>query len=202
MRPGYWLTPGFIQRHGFAGAKSARAKAVSPRLLRKLMGEMVFSSFAGAKPARSKSVSPGLLRKLFWRVTFAWRGKSHQNRADRTRIFRRNYNGIALTEILHSPSLMLDPIWVITPGMHGAAHNYECVLSMSGQGADLRGKSARTKAVRLYSSFTFQRAGLLANPGLVELAQPQIFNCGLLDGYQSLHPNGTEPSRRQKRCLR
>src|SRR5690625_8024933 len=74
---------------------------------------------------------------------------------------------------------MLDPIWVITPGMHGAAHNYECVLSMAGQVADLRGKSARTKAVRLYSSFTFQRAGLLANPGLVELAQPQIFNCGL-----------------------
>src|SRR5699024_3542058 len=76
-------------------------KAISPRLLRKLMGEMVFSSFAGAKPARSKSVSPGLLRKLFWRVTFAWRGKSHQNRADRTRILRRNYTGMGLTEILH-----------------------------------------------------------------------------------------------------
>src|SRR5690625_7982678 len=135
------------------------------------MGEMGFRRFAGAKAARSKSVATGLLRKLVGRVTFAWRGKSHQNRADRTRIFRRNYNGIALTEILHSPSLMLDPIWVITPGMHGAAHNYECVLSMSGQGADLRGKSARTKAVRLYSSFTFQRAGLLANPGLVERSE-------------------------------
>src|SRR5690625_5726911 len=66
---------------------------------------------------------------------------------------------------------------------------------MAGQVADLRGKSARTKAVRLYSSFTFQRAGLLANPGLVELAQPQIFDCGLLDGYQSPHPNGTGPSK-------
>src|SRR5690625_4511213 len=35
------------------------------------------------------AVSPGLLRKLFWRVTFAWRGKSHQNRAEKTRLFRR-----------------------------------------------------------------------------------------------------------------
>src|SRR5699024_3211226 len=51
---------------------------------------------------------------------------------------------------------------------------------MTGQGADLRGKSAGTKAVRLYSSFTFQRAGLLANPGFVESAKPQTFNCGLL----------------------
>src|SRR5690625_2615911 len=87
-----------------------KIKSVSPGLLRKLMGEMVFSSFAGAKPARSKSVSPGLLRKLFWRVTFAWRGKSHQNRADRTRILRRNYTGMGLTEILHSPSLILGPV--------------------------------------------------------------------------------------------
>src|SRR5690625_1720184 len=56
------------------------------------------------------AVSPGLLRKLFWRVTFAWRGKSHQNRADRTRILRRNYTGMGLTEILHSPSLILGPV--------------------------------------------------------------------------------------------
>src|SRR5699024_10618203 len=42
------------------------------------------------------------------------------------------------------------------------------------------GKSAGTKAVRLYSSFTFQWAGLLANLGLVASAKPQIFNCGLL----------------------
>src|SRR5690625_5858973 len=48
-----WLSPGCL-----------KSKAVSPRLLCKLMGEMVFSSFAGAKPAREKSVSPGLLRKL------------------------------------------------------------------------------------------------------------------------------------------
>src|SRR5690625_2039839 len=78
---------------------------------------------------------------LFERVTFAWRGKSHQNRADRTRIFRKNYKGIGLTEILHSPSLMLGPVRVITPIKHGAAHSYECVLSMAEQGADLRGKS-------------------------------------------------------------
>src|SRR5690625_1584608 len=166
----FWLTPGFV-----------KSKAVSPRLLHKLMGEMVFSSFAGAKPARSKSVSPGLLRKLFWRVTFSWRGKSHQNRAEKTRIFRRNCNEIGLTEILNAPSLMLGPVWVITPGRHGAAHSYERVLPMAGQGADLRGKSAGTKAGRLLNGFTFQRAGLLVNPGFVASAKPQIFNCGLLD---------------------
>src|SRR5699024_1069208 len=94
-----WLSPGFL-----------KSKAVSPRLLCKLMGEMVFSSFARATSARSQSVSPGLLRKLFWRVTFAWRGKSHQNRADRTRLFRRNYTGTGLTETLNTPSLMLAPI--------------------------------------------------------------------------------------------
>src|SRR5690625_5605156 len=36
-----WEFANFVrmERHGFANAKSARAKAVSPRLLRKLMGE-------------------------------------------------------------------------------------------------------------------------------------------------------------------
>ena len=30
---------------------------------------------------------------------------------------------------------------MITPGKHGAAHSYECVLSIAGQGADLQSKS-------------------------------------------------------------
>src|SRR5699024_12745978 len=123
------------------------------------MGEMVFSSFAGAKPAREKSVSPGLLRKLFWRVTFAWHGKSHQNRADRTRILRRNHDGTGLTEILNTLLLMLGPVRVITPGRRGAAHSYECVLSMTGQGADLRGKSDETKTKQLINSLTCKWTG-------------------------------------------
>src|SRR5690625_5613300 len=51
---------------------------------------------------------------------------------------------------------------------------------MTRQGADLRGKSAGTKAGRLLNGFTFQRAGLLANPGFVQSSKIVSFNCGLL----------------------
>src|SRR5690625_7637792 len=61
-----WLSPGCL-----------KSKAVSPRLLCKLMGEMVFSSFAGAKPARSKARKTVVLGTLFGRGKFAWRGQSH-----------------------------------------------------------------------------------------------------------------------------
>src|SRR5690625_1625241 len=50
---------------------------------------------------------------------------------------------------------------------------------MTRQGADLRGKSAGTKAGRLLNGFTFQRAGLLANPGFVQSSKIVSFNCGL-----------------------
>src|SRR5690625_627517 len=97
------MSPGVGERHGFAAQNPLKIGVASP---------IYWAICFGCPPGfvQSKSVSPGLLRKLFRRVTFAWRGKSHQNRADRTRILRRNYNGIALTEILHSPSLMLGPV--------------------------------------------------------------------------------------------
>src|SRR5699024_12659235 len=102
--------PGVIRLHSRAGANGACVWWGSVVLLGRPMGLILLRGFAGAKPVKTKSVSPGLLRKLFWRVTFAWRGKSHQNRADRTRLFRRNYTGTGLTETLNTPSLMLDPI--------------------------------------------------------------------------------------------
>src|SRR5690625_2554660 len=59
---------------------------------------------------------------------------------------------------------------------------------MTGQGADLRGKSAKTKAGRLFNGFTFQRAGLLANPGFVASAKPYTLNCGLLRTFPKPSP--------------
>src|SRR5690625_6073101 len=56
---------------------------------------------------------------------------------------------------------------------------FDVASSLTGRSADLRCKSVAGKLSRYATEQAFDLADLLANPGLVQLAKPQTFNCGL-----------------------
>src|SRR5690625_3169885 len=61
---------------------------------------------------------------------------------------------------------------------------------MAGQGADLRGKSARAKAVRLSNCFTFQQTDLQANPALLRQRSLQTRTVGYSTISEALTETG------------